>query len=40
MYLELTFLSIMQVLHIHWFILFIKIGKRFISEGKAVDMIH
>lgn len=39
-YLEITFLMIMQVLHVHWFILFLKIGKRFITKGQAVDMIN
>lgn len=39
-WLEMVFLMIMQVLHIYWFMLFLRMGYRLFTKGERKDIIN
>lgn len=39
-YIEIFFVSIMQVLHVFWFAMFIRMGYRMLMKGERKDIIH
>jgi len=39
-YLEITFLMVMQLLHVFWFGLFLKMGYRLVMKGEQKDLVQ